>query len=237
MKKKLLFSLLLLVFGLLLVACSDDQEEADDANEQDAATEKAEVIVSDQEKVEEDSVVATVNGEDILGSTYNLIYSQVKTQLHENGQDTEDLELVKKQTLDSIVSQEVLVQDAKAKGIEVSDEEVDTYIEESKAQFESEEQFNQALENLNYTMETYREQARLQLQQEGYMDQEFADIEVSDEDVEAYYEQIASQNDDVPNLDQVRDDIKAQLANMQLRNKLTERVEQLKEKATVEQAI
>ncbi|WP_117168749.1 SurA N-terminal domain-containing protein [Paraliobacillus sediminis] len=235
MKNKLMLILLLLLFGILLVACDEDSDEA--TEETTDTTEQDQVTVSDEERVADDTVVGTVNGEEINGATYNMIYSQVKTQLFESGADTEDLELVKEQTLQAIISQEVLMQDAVAKGIEVPDEEVDAYIEESIGQFDSEEQFNEALENLDYTMESYREQARVQLQQEAYIEQEFADVEISDEDIEAYYEEISSQGEDVPELNQVRDQIESQLANSQLQEKLTERITQLKEEAEVEKAI
>ncbi|WP_112181921.1 MULTISPECIES: SurA N-terminal domain-containing protein [Paraliobacillus] len=236
MKNKLTVILLLLLFSMFLVACNN--EDSDEANEESTdTTEQEEVTVSDEEKVADDTVVGTVNGEEINGATYNMIYSQVKTQLFENGADTEDLELVKEQALQAIISQEVLMQDAVSKGIEVSDEEVDAYIQESIDQFDSEEQFNEALANLDYTMESYREQARVQLQQEAYIEQEFDDVEISDEDIEAYYEQVASESDDVPELNQVREQIEAQLANSQLQEKLTERIEQLKEEAEIEKAI
>lgn len=235
MKNKLMI-IMLLLFGILLVACGN--EETDEANEETTdTTEQEQVIVSDEEKVTDDTVVGTVNGKEINGATYNMIYSQVKTQLYESGADTEDLELVKEQTLQAIISQEVLMQDAVAKGIKVSDEDLDAYIKESIGQFDSEEQFNEALENLDYTMESYREQARVQLQQEAYIEQEFVDVEISDEEIEAYYEQISSQAEDVPELNQVREQIEAQLANSQLQEKLTERITQLKEEAEVEKAI
>lgn len=236
MKNKLIVLLLLLLFGMLLVACND--EDSDEGNEDTTdTTEQEQVTVSDEEQVAEDTVVGTVNGEEIDGATYNMIYSQVKTQLFESGADAEDLEFVKEQTLQAIISQEVLMQDAVAKGIEVSDADLDAYIEESIGQFDSEEQFNEALANLDYTMESYREQARVQLQQEAYIEQEFEDVEISDEDIEAYYEQISSQSEDVPELNQVRDQIEVQLANSQLQEKLTERIAQLKEAAEVEKAI
>ncbi len=202
---------------------------------EDATTEK--VTVTEEELVEEDMVVAVVNDVEITGKTYNTVYTQTKELLNEQGQDVDDQELVKEKALTALVSQEVLAQDTAEKGIEVEEEEIDTYIEDAKEQFDSEKAFEKELAKMNYTSATFRDQVTSQLRQQKYLEQEFGDIEVSEDDIQAYYDSVAEQNDDIPNFNDVRDNIEAQLANTQLRDKLNDRIEQLKDDADIETMI
>lgn len=236
MFKKLVSMIVISLLFTVLVACSDNGDEQKDA-ENNSDDPKEEVTVSDDEKVEEGMVVAVINGKELTGDRYNTVYSQTKTLLYEQGQDVKDQELIKEKALNALVSQEVLSQDVENQGIDISKQEIDAYIDDTKSQFDSEKQFQKELKKLNYTEETFREQVALQLEQKQYVKEAFGKIEVSDQEVESYYEELKKQSDDLPKLEEVKENIKAQLANQQLQNKLNQRIKDLKEEAEIEMNI
>lgn len=242
MFKKITSFVFLLLLTVGLVACGNNQEGESEGSTDKATTDSAnqtQVDISDEEKMESDAVVAVVNGEELLGNDYNTVYTQTKTLLQEQGQDVKDQEMVKEQALNALVSQKVLSQDAAAKGIEVTASDVDAYIEEAKAQFDSEEAFQTQLDNLNYTLESFREQVSMQLEQDAYVQQEFSNVEVTEEDVQAYYDTLTEQgnSDKLPALEDVKETIKTQLKNSQIQTKLNERIQALRDEAEIEKMI
>ncbi|BBP86735.1 hypothetical protein BsIDN1_03530 [Bacillus safensis] len=78
----------------------------------------------DAQKIDDQKVVATVNKDKITGSEYNSALSTIQGQLQQSGQDPTSKEgekAVKKQTIDALVGQELILQDAEKKGFKASD--------------------------------------------------------------------------------------------------------------------
>ena len=99
-------------------------------------------------KIDDQKVVATVNKDKITGSEYNSALSTIQGQLQQSGQDPTSKEgekAVKKQTIDALVGQELILQDAEKKGFKASDKEVDKQLKEEKKQFKDNAQFEDAL--------------------------------------------------------------------------------------------
>src|SRR5690625_4176937 len=128
---------ILLVVAMLsltfLLACGDSKEEVE---EQEQTFE-----ITADEQVDQDEVVMYLNGEEITGDRYNLVYLQMKAQLFQFGQDVSDQEEIKQLALDALLEQELLQQDAKEKGIEVPEEDVEEELSHIKS--ESGETFEQ----------------------------------------------------------------------------------------------
>ncbi len=228
----------IVLFSLLLTACSQDQDndkevvkrpnEPVDLSEQDD-------LVSEDELVDEGAKVVTVNGETVYGEKYNIIYHETKSYMVNNGYDVDQLEIVHEQTIESLVNQTVLTQDASKKGITVSQEEVETVYEETKAQFDTEEAFKDVLAQLSYTVESFKEVLQQSLIQQYYINQEFSDIEVTDEDVELFYELLREQMDQAPALEDTRSEIEQQMLENEIQLALDERLALLREEAEIEE--
>src|SRR5690625_2358836 len=119
MKKFLQMLAVLITLSIVLSACGGkDNNENDD-----------EITFSDHEFVDDEQVVVTVNDIEIFGLEYNYNYMFNKVQMHQFRQDTSDLDTIKTQTLDGMIDQEILTQEAEKAGIEVSDEVVDEQID------------------------------------------------------------------------------------------------------------
>lgn len=89
---------------------------------------------------------------------------------------------VREQIIDSMVENELIKQGAAELGISVDSSEVDEYIESMKANYESDEDWNEALEQAGFTEESYREVIEESLIQQKVGDHFDEEAEVTDED-------------------------------------------------------
>lgn len=249
LKKQLRVLLGLLVFSLLLVACSEDEEENTAPDESDAPIEETgdtteqtereplDVNMSDEETVDASTVVLVINGEEVTGETYNETYFNTKRYMMQNNQDVSDIELIKEQTLTTLKSYTLLRQDAKERGIEVTDQDVTNALEETKAQFESNEEYETALTQLAYTEESFKQSLEEQLLQQTYMDEVIETEAVTEDEITEFYSLLEAQLDDTPPLEEVRDQIVTQIEQSKMQQAFLAQIEKLNEQAEIEQKI
>src|SRR5690625_826739 len=226
MKRYIVGLLLFLVVGVL-VACGDE-----DKSEPENATEPA-VEITDEEKLDNDQVVATINGEDVTGKTYNLVYSQLK--LHAGQFDEEvDMEEVKRATMDSIIDRELLLQQASAEGIEITDETANAEFETLKS--ENGETLDTLLAQYQITEEGFKEQLKFELTMNEYM-AETIDDSVTDEEVKEYYNQAKEENEEIQEFDEKKYQLKKQMQQQKTDKELKAKNDKVKEKAKIEEKI
>ncbi|MBT9259610.1 MAG: peptidylprolyl isomerase [Clostridiales bacterium] len=115
-------------------------------------------------------VVARVNGEAI---TRDAFYEELVAQAGPA-------------VLDRMVTDLLVRQEARKKGVTVSPQEVDRQIEEMAAQFPSEEAFHQALALYGYTEASLRRQLETNLLVKAILEPQ---VEVTEEDLKAYFEE------------------------------------------------
>lgn len=93
-----------------------------------------------------------------------------------------------KAILDYLIESKLIVQDAKDFNIEVADADITAEIDKVKANFESEEAFTTAMEQEGLTLETYTNFIKENLIIAKTLEVVTKDIEVTDDEVKAYYE-------------------------------------------------
>lgn len=237
MRQKMLFVVGLVCFTLLLVACNVEEEAVED-NLRPVAEEAVSSDTTDAEIVESDAVVATVNGEEITGSKYNDMYSQTLMMFQQNGQDATDEAMVQEQTLSRLIEQELLIQEVEALGIEAPSSEIDERLEQIKSQFENEEQFEEQLAQLDLTEQGLEDQLAYEIRVNKYIEQEVPEVEIDENEVQAYYDQLVSQQgEQVPALEEVRDQIEEVLMNQRRQTNFASMIEILKEESEIETLI
>ncbi|WP_163536122.1 SurA N-terminal domain-containing protein [Gracilibacillus sp. YIM 98692] len=256
--KKLLMMVLAIGFAMVLAACNgeeqtDEETTPESGEEQPEETEGEEnpeanaegdnaAAVSDEELVEEDQAVVSVNGEEISGEQYNRIYPQMKKMMQQYGQDVGDTDAVKEQTISELVTQQLIVQDAESKGLEVTEEEINAEVESVKEEFG--DQYTTVLESSGFTEESFKKQLQTDLLRDKYMQSEL-DVEVTDEEIEEYYNQVKKQQgqqegeqaQELPELEEIRDTIEEQLAKQKQQQQLGPKIEELRENAEIEHLI
>ncbi|MYL58880.1 SurA N-terminal domain-containing protein [Virgibacillus halodenitrificans] len=240
--KKIIMVLVALTFTIVLAACGDNEEENAKKDEQQSANKTEEqaqpqeqnVEVTEKEKVDEKTPVVSINGEEIKGETYNPLYMQIKMQMAQFGQDVSDVTAVKDQTLNMIVEQKLIRNDAKDKGLEVTDKEVQKEFDTIKEQ--NGDQLKKVLKQFKMSEEDFKNQLANDLVTQKYIDSEI-DVKVTDKEIEEYYNKIKEQNKEIGKLKEVKEPIKSQLKKDKTSKKLQEKVKKLKEDAEVEKMI
>lgn len=226
--KKYIIGFLALLFAGILVGCGDDKEKE---IEESAAGEKVEI--TEAEKVDESDIVAVVNGDDIKGETYNLVYSQLK--LHAGAFEEEvDNNEIKQATMESLIDRQLLLQQAKEEGVEVTDEVVDSEFETIKS--ENKEALDTLLEQYQITEEGFKDQLKFELTLNEFLAKTI-EVTVTDEEVKEQYEKAKEGNDSIPEFDEIKDQLKKQLLQQKTDEALQAKIDKVKEKSEIEEKI
>ena len=239
MKNKFTLLILTLVMSMFVAACSGDNNNAqDDTNAPEQTDEETYAI---EDEIEADQVVAKVNGKEIKGTDFIIMYKDTEMMMAQWGQPV-DPELIKEQTLTMLIEQEVLLAAAQEKGYTASEEEVDGYLEEVRANFETDEEFEEALASTPYTLETYKERIASSLAIQEFLENEIQTAEVTDEEIQSYYDEAVAEaegNDEIelPSFDEAEPQIRQYLANQKNQDKQAALIQELVDNANVEKLI
>ncbi|QQB15190.1 SurA N-terminal domain-containing protein [Brevibacterium casei] len=170
-------------------------------------------------------VVAEVNGEQITKDEfvplYETQYGQMMMAAQQGGQPVDEAAL-KQQTADNLVSTELLRQEADRRGIEVTDDDVATALDETaQASQMSTEEFLSAMNDQGTDEARVNEEMKTQLKIEGLIADEFGEFEVTDEEIGAAYQQAKDQQEQmaaqtgqeaqVPSIDEMRPQLEEQV--------------------------
>lgn len=257
MKNKWKLAMLAGILSLGLAACSDNEENAEEAENNSKETEEQTEEQADQaaqmeemqkkleeQHVEEDTTVAVVNEEEIKGEAYNSLLSDSQMSYQSMGQDPTSEEIaaqLKESTIDSLIGQTLLLQQAEEKGYEADDEEIQQEIATLKEGYEDEAQFEEVLKSSGLTLEELKAEVAKNIQYTAYIENELTVEEVKEEDVKAYYDQIVEQNSgseeasaQIPEYEEVKDRIKEDLERQKTQEVLAAEVEKLRENASIE---
>jgi len=237
--KRFTIFLITITLAVILAACGSDEtdetEEKEQPDEDVAEQANAEVEVSDEEKVNDDDVVVNINDSDVKGTDYNIFYLQTKMQMQQFGQDIEDLDSIKEQTLDRLITQELLMQEAEKEGIEISDEEVNSELDEIKEQVG--ENFDDQVKEIGMNEESFKVQLSNELLISKYTDEKIETEEVSDDEAKEMYENLEQQNEEIADFDDIKDELKQSIEEQKKQEELQAKVEELKESADIEKMI
>lgn len=220
--------LLTLLLALILAACGGDDAEPEEQKE----TTEVDVEITEEELVDEQFVVANINGSEITGDKYNNIYRQLKTMLFMYGQDVDDLDMLKDETLAILTDQELIRQDAEESGVEVTEEEAQEEWDIMIAA-NGEEAIETLLEQYGLTEEEFLNQLKDDLLTVKYIEKEFV-VEISDEEVEEQYELLKEQHENIGEFAEYEEMIRRNLTEMKQSELLDERLNELKENAEIE---
>ena len=137
--------------------------------------------------------VAVVNGEEIYKSKYEKNFEQVKTVFENQGASIEEEmeEQIRQQLINELIIQEILIQEADKRRVEISDQKVEKEISEIKSTYEDEEDFLQELEYYGLTEDEFKDNISMHLLfnelMEEMLDEE--DIKVKEKEIVDRYEE------------------------------------------------
>ncbi len=139
---------------------------------------------------------AKVNGEAVSTEALNQQLEQLKKQYPNmfTGADGEGRLLdFKQRLLDNIINQKLIEQAAKDKGIKISDADVQKQIDQLRAGFKDQAQFDEALKSAGMTVDGLKTQIRNQLVTQKLIDSLSSNSKVSEADIQAYYDKNKAQ--------------------------------------------
>lgn len=183
--------------------------------------------------------VATVNNQKITQKDLDVSVSQLQMGATAQGVDTSDpkmQEQIRTQALDMLVNTELLKQEAAARGINITAEDVDARLESLKTEIGGEDVLNERMEQFGVDQKTLRRDIQNELTIQALLDQVFAEkgITVSDEEIAEFYEQAGGEKGGLPKLEEVKDQIEAQIKSTKEQETVSSYLEELKAKATIE---
>ncbi|SMQ84906.1 SurA N-terminal domain-containing protein [Bacillus sp. OV166] len=250
--KKIIYPLIAGIIAISLTACGSNDKGAQSDNSKEQ-TKTAQTEQQDQEKqikemqkkldkqkIGEKKTVAIINDEKVLGSDYNMVLSSLQMQMQQMGQDPtseEAAKQVKEQTIDNLVGQTLILQEADKKGYQASVEEVEKQLAKMKEPYKEDNKFEDAMKQAGLGMTTLKTKIAKNIQIMKYMENEIPVEKVTDEEIQAYYDQSAQQGSaggqKLPKLEEVKPQIKQQLEQQKQQEQLNKQVEVLKRNAEV----
>lgn len=166
---------------------------------------------------ETDGPVARVNGEEISRTAYNDALQNMRTNLEAQGADLSNPELetqISEQVINSLVETELLRQAAASGGFVATDAEVQQEYDMLAAQLGGADVLTSQMASVGLTEEKLRSDIKEQLAIRTYLraNLDEATLAVSDEEITAYYDEVAAESaEELPPLADVRDQIEQQL--------------------------
>jgi peptidyl-prolyl cis-trans isomerase C len=148
------------------------------------------------EKSPEKEYVAVVNGEKITKKSLDQKLAYVQSRYASQGRRLQPQQLadVQKDIVERMVEKELLYQESKDLGITIEDEKVKGRLQQFQDKFPNKEKYQQQLDQLGYTEEMIRREIRENMAIQQLIEQEIASgIEVTDEDLQSYYDDNADQ--------------------------------------------
>ena len=147
------------------------------------------------------TVYATVGNEKItkadmdeeMKATIQQLKQKYGDDYESNAKIKDQLKQMKVQYLNAMVNEKLMLQNASSLGVAPTDEELNEKVDEAvnqlKQQYSEDGQFEQVLDANGFTEETFREYQRKQILIEQVYQTMIADAEVTDEDVQTYYDE------------------------------------------------
>jgi hypothetical protein len=189
--------------------------------------------------IDPEAVVARVNGEDIVGADLTTSISQIVATAQLQGIDTTDPAVqsdIQDQAVEMLVNTALLEAEAENRGIIITDEQVEARITALVDEVGSQDLLDERMVALGISEGTLREDVRSELMIQELLDQVFAEAEVTvtEEEITSLYETSVVGAEDAPPLEEVRDQVEAQLQNSKEQQIVNEFISTLRSDAEIE---
>ena len=133
-----------------------------------------------------------INGVEISNQRFDAYYMEYRRDkgvaVGARGDQLELMKRLRREAMDLMIEQQLLIQAADASGIVVTDEEVDAELDAIREPFNDDGEFERRLDTESHTLESFREHLRDMIAAKRYLDDiRMKAVDVSDEELEQYY--------------------------------------------------
>jgi len=165
---------------------------------------------------ESGATVAIVNDEEITGKDLNTSIQQFNQAALAQGVDTTNPDVaadIRTQALEVLVNTTLLKQAAQAQGIEVSDDEVAERLQTIETEIGGEDVLQTRIEELGLSQADLKEDIKEEILIQTLLDSIFAEAEisVSEAEIQTVYDAAGGTEGGLPPLEEVRDQVEAQV--------------------------
>ncbi|SNS41015.1 SurA N-terminal domain-containing protein [Anaerovirgula multivorans] len=193
--------------------------------------------------------VATVNGVDIGIEVFQDSVERMLLNYEQQGFDLEEegeafLEQIQQQAINSLVQEEVLLQSAGQKGYEAPEEMVEEEFAQVKGQFQTEEEFQAALEASGFTENEFKTALANDIKITQFIDGEIEEVLVEEDEVKEMYEQYkesletqleeTEEAQEIPTFEEVKNQLEAEIKQGKEQEQVGQIVERLMENSEIE---
>lgn len=233
-------------------ASGDDGEGTPPSEEQAASSEQAGPEAAGESGAPEPDlegvpdVVAEVNGEEISKDDFTVVYEsqfqQMAMQSQMSGQEV-DQDQLKSATVDGLVDNELLGQDAEKQGISVSDDEAEQALTElAETNQMSRDDFMAANKEQGLDEKRVLDEVKSQTLIKKLLESENGEFTASEEELQQSYQQVQQQQQmsgqggqaqQLPPLEQVRPQLQDQVINQKLAEAMKKKADELRKGADV----
>lgn len=233
-------SMLWVVAACLLIAGGAWYLTSKDTSEDALLLENAEVPTQTS-GVSDDypEVVATVNGTEVVKEEFVISYAQVEQAALAQGADITAPDVkaqIEEQALEVLINTVALAQLSEEAGIAADEAAVQAEFDAIAAQYESAEALEAALAENNLTAEMVQEDIAQRIQIDTYLQTviDFESLAVTEEEVVAFYDSLASQGSGLPPVEEVSDAISQQLLQQKQQEAIGVYLDTVREEAEIE---
>ena len=225
LRKKCLLLVVLGLVTLLAMGCASEGENENRPEDSDW---------------DMDEIVASVSGTEITRGEFEGTVARTRLSYEQQGanftgeQGEAMLDQIREQAINTLVHEELLLQEAREKGFEATQEAVEEELEGAKAQYPSEEEFATVLEANYLNEDDFKKMIANNMVIDEFLQSEIEEAPVSDEDVQQLYDQYAAQTEDMPALEDVKSQLELEISQQNQQAQIGVLIEQLMEKSEVE---
>ena len=135
-------------------------------------------------------IVARVNGRELTRAELLQEAQGAYSQLRQMGQEVVADRLFYQQALQQLIAAQLIAQEARARGVAATTDEINQSLLQARAAAPSEEAFQEALKNQGTTEEQLRERFARDISRGHYVDAEIAPkVNIGDEEMRLFYDQ------------------------------------------------
>ncbi|MBU6431497.1 MAG: SurA N-terminal domain-containing protein [Patescibacteria group bacterium] len=184
------------------------------------------------------NAAAVVNGESITRDDLDFRIDKTKEILQLQGvnlADEKTLSEVKKQVLNDMISEKILLQAANKAGLAASDADVQTAFDRLAAKFKTKEDFQKELTSRKLTEKEIKEDIAKQIILNKYIEQnvDMKSLSATDEEINNLYKNYGAKQKNMPKLEEIKTQLANEVKQQKSRNTILELIDKLKKGADI----
>lgn len=192
-----------------------------------------------------EEAVATVNGEEITSSDFQVQLEQAKQMYSQQKMDFKE-EQLRAQVLDQMIGNLLIKQKAGQEEVTVKESEVNAQMNQVVQSSGGEQAFKKRLQEADLTREELRKRAREQLLVQSYLKTAIPEdkLEVTDQEIKSYFEQMVGQGGNAtgtPSFEEMeqgqKEQIRTQLEQQKRRQETQNLIEKLRKEAEIKKSL